>query len=78
MKSIWHLFKQGLAILSREGKRVLFLYGLGLILLSGLDGAALYFVSQVFTTSSGGESIEISSGGTMLLSVHGLEKSQAL
>ena len=69
MKSIWHLFKQGLAILSREGKRVLFLYGLGLILLSGLDGAALYFVSQVFTTSSGGESIEISSGGTMLLSV---------
>ena len=69
MKSIWHLFKQGLAILSREGKQVLFLYGLGLILLSGLDGTALYFVSQVFTASSGGESIEISSGGRILLSV---------
>jgi ATP-binding cassette subfamily C protein len=67
MKSIWRLFKQGLSILSPQGKRVLFLYGLGLILLSGLDGIALYFVSQVFTTSSGGESIEISSGGSMLV-----------
>lgn len=67
MRSIWHLFRQGFAILSRRGKRVLFLYGMGLILLSGLDGIALYFVSQVFTTSSGGESIAISSGGTMLV-----------
>jgi ABC-type multidrug transport system fused ATPase/permease subunit len=67
MKSIWHLFKQGFAILSHRGKRVLLLYGLGLILLSGLDGIALYFVSKVFTTSSGGESIEISSGGSMLV-----------
>ena len=67
MKSIWRLFKQGLSILSPQGKRVLFLYGLGLILLSGLDGMALYFVSQVFTASAGGESIEISSGGTMLV-----------
>ena len=67
MKSIWRLFKQGLSILSRQGKRVLFLYGLGLILLSGLDGMALYFVSQVFTASAGGESIEISSGGSVLV-----------
>ena len=67
MRSIWHLFRQGFAILSRRGKRVLFLYGLGLVLLAGLDGIALYFVSQVFTTSSGGESIEISSGGSMLV-----------
>ena len=67
MKSIWRLFKQGLSILSPQGKRVLFLYGLGLVLLAGLDGIALYFVSQVFTTSSGGESIEISSGGSMLV-----------
>jgi ABC-type multidrug transport system fused ATPase/permease subunit len=67
MKSIWRLFKQGLSILSRQGKRVLFLYGLGLILLSGLDGIALYFVSQVFTASTGGESIEISSGGSVLV-----------
>ena len=67
MRSIWRLFKQGLSILSRQGKRVLFLYGLGLVLLAGLDGIALYFVSQVFTTSSGGGSIEISSGGSMLV-----------
>lgn len=67
MKSIWRLFKQGLSILSPQGKRVLFLYGLGLVLLAGLDGLALYFVSQVFTTSSGGESIKISSGGSMLV-----------
>lgn len=67
MKSIWHLFKQGLSILSPQGKRVLFLYGLGLVLLAGLDGIALYFVSQVFTTYAGGESIEISSGGSMLV-----------
>jgi ABC-type multidrug transport system fused ATPase/permease subunit len=67
MKGIWRLFKQGLSILSPQGKRVLFLYGLGLVLLAGLDGIALYFVSQVFTTSSGGESIEISSGGSMLV-----------
>jgi ATP-binding cassette subfamily C protein len=67
MRSIWHLFKQGFVILSHRGKRVLLLYGLGLILLSGLDGIALYFVSKVFTTSSGGESIEISSGGSMLV-----------
>ena len=67
MKSIWRLFKQGRSKLSRQGKRVLFLYGLGLVLLAGLDGLALYFVSQVFTTSSGGESIEISSGGSMLM-----------
>ena len=67
MRSIWHLFRQGFAILSDRGKRVLLLYGMGLILLSGLDGIALYFVSKVFTTSSGGESIEISSGGSMLV-----------
>ena len=67
MKGIWRLFKQGLSILSPQGKRVLFLYGLGLVLLAGLDGIALYFVSQVFTTSSGGESIEIRSGGSMLV-----------
>ncbi len=56
-------------MLSSSGKRVLSLYGLGLILLAGLDGVALYFVSRVFTASSGGESIEISSGGTILILV---------
>ena len=67
MRSIWHLFRQGLAIISYQGKRVLLIYGFGLMLLSVLDGVALYFVSQVFTTAAGGESIEISSGGSMLV-----------
>lgn len=69
MREIWRIFAQGRTMLSPSGKRVLYLYGLGLILLAGLDGVALYFVSQVFTTSANGESIEISSGGTILLLV---------
>lgn len=69
MREIWRLFVQGSSMLSSSGKRVLYLYGVGLILLAGLDGVALYFVSQVFTTSSSGESIEISSGGPILVLV---------
>lgn len=69
MREVWKVFRQGLTLLSSTGKRVLYLYGLGLILLSGLDGIALYFVSKVFTASSGGDSIEISSGGPTLLLV---------
>ena len=69
MREVWKVFRQGLALLTSSGKRVLYLYGLGLILLSGLDGVALYFVSQVFIASSGGASIEISSGASTLLLV---------
>jgi ATP-binding cassette subfamily C protein len=69
MKEVWKVFRQGLTLLTRSGKRILYIYGLGLILLSGLDGIALYFVSQVFTASNGGDSIEISSGGPTLLLV---------
>jgi ABC-type multidrug transport system fused ATPase/permease subunit len=69
MREVWKVFRQGLTLLSTAGKRILYIYGLGLILLSGLDGIALYFVSKVFTASSGGESIEISSGGPTLLLV---------
>jgi ATP-binding cassette, subfamily B, bacterial PglK len=69
MREIWRIFAQGLTMLSPSGKRVLYLYGLGLILLAGLDGVALYFVSRVFSTSANGESIEISSGGPILLLV---------
>jgi ABC-type multidrug transport system fused ATPase/permease subunit len=69
MREVWKVFRQGLTLLSASGKRVLYIYGLGLILLSGLDGIALYFVSKVFTASGGGESIEISSGGPTLLLV---------
>jgi len=69
MRDVWKVFRQGLTLLTPSGKRVLYFYGLGLILLSGLDGVALYFVSQVFTASSGGDSIEISSGASTLLLV---------
>ena len=69
MRDVWWVFRQGLNLLSTSGKRVLYIYGLGLILLSGLDGIALYFVAQVFTASAGGDSIEISSGGPTLLLV---------
>ncbi|CAB4641906.1 unannotated protein [freshwater metagenome] len=69
MREIWRIFGEGRAMLSSSGKRVLYLYGLGLILLAGLDGVALYFVSRVFSTSANGESIEISSGGPILLLV---------
>lgn len=67
MKSIWRLFTQGVSLLSRQGKQVLVSYGFGLVLLAGLDGIALYLVSQVFTTSVGGESIEVRSGGSLLI-----------
>lgn len=66
MKEICRIFVQGTSMLSASGRRVLYLYGLSLVLLAGLDGVALYFVSRVFTTSSNGESIEISSGGPIL------------
>jgi len=69
MREIWRIFAQGRTMLSSSGKRVLYLYGLGLILLAGLDGVALYFVSRVFSTSANGESIEISSGGPILILV---------
>ena len=69
MREIGRIFAQGRTMLSKSGRRVLYLYGLGLILLAGLDGVALYFVSRVFSTSANGESIEISSGGPILLLV---------
>jgi ABC-type multidrug transport system fused ATPase/permease subunit len=69
MKDIRNIFIQGLALLSPLGKRVLCLYGVGLILLASLDGVALYFVSRMFTTSVGGEAINISSGGPILVLV---------
>ena len=69
MREVWRIFRQGLQILSKSGRRILWLYGAGLILLAGLDGVAIYFVSQVFTSASGGDSIEISSGGPTLLFV---------
>ena len=69
MRDVWKVFRQGLTLLSSTGKRVLYFYGFGLILLSGLDGLALFFVSTVFTASSGGDSIEISAGGSTLLLV---------
>jgi ABC-type multidrug transport system fused ATPase/permease subunit len=69
MKAVWQVFRQGLSLLSSTGRKVLAFYGIGLILLAGLDGIALYYVSKVFTSSSGGNSIEISSGAPTLVLV---------
>lgn len=69
MREVWRIFRLGLQLLSKSGRRILWLYGAGLILLAALDGIALYFVSRVFTASSGGDSIEISSGGPILILV---------
>ena len=66
MRDVWWVFRQGLNLLTTSGKRVLYLYGLGLVLLAGLDGIALYFVAQAFTASAGGDSMQISSGGRTL------------
>ena len=66
MISIWHAFKSGVALLTARGQQILASYGIGLILLAGLDGAALYLVSDLFTGSSKSNSIQISSGGRTL------------
>ena len=69
MRDIWRLFRSGMSQLSRSGKRVLLLYGCGLVLLTALDGIALYFVSRIFTSSANGKSIDIDSGGRMLAAI---------
>jgi ABC-type multidrug transport system fused ATPase/permease subunit len=66
MTSIWHAFKSGVALLTARGQQILIAYGIGLILLAGLDGIALYLVSDLFTGSSKSDSIQISSGGQTL------------
>jgi ABC-type multidrug transport system fused ATPase/permease subunit len=70
MRDVWKVFRQGLTLLTPSGRRVLYFYGFGLILLAGLDGIALYFVSKVFIASSGGGStIDIASAGPTLILV---------
>jgi hypothetical protein len=66
MNAVWTAFLSGFTLLSTRGRQILVAYCLGLILLAGLDGAALYFVSRAFSASAGGDSIVISSGGSML------------
>ena len=69
MNWIWHAFKSGVALLTARGQQILIAYGIGLVLLAGLDGAALYLVSDLFTGSTNGGSIQISSGGRTLVLV---------
>lgn len=66
MRDVFKLFLRGVDLLSDRGKRVLYFYGLGLTVLAGLDGAALYLVSKIFSTGANPESIEITSGGVTL------------
>jgi ABC-type multidrug transport system fused ATPase/permease subunit len=61
MKDLWLVFRGGVAKISPLGKRILYAYGLCLFFLAGLDGAALYFVSQVLSTSGNSNSVAISS-----------------
>ena len=48
MKDLQRLFIAGWKEISSRGKKVLFLYTLGLILVSGLDACALYLISTSF------------------------------
>jgi ABC-type multidrug transport system fused ATPase/permease subunit len=73
MKEVWACFREGLALLSTKGRQTLYVYGVVLVLLAGLDGIALYYVSQVFAAGVDSSStIEISSGGSILTLVIGL------
>jgi ATP-binding cassette subfamily C protein len=73
MKEVWACFREGLALLSTKGRQTLYVYGVVLVLLAGLDGIALYYVSQVFAAGVDSSStIEISSGGSILTIVIGL------
>ena len=49
MKELQKLFVSGWNEISNKGKRVLFLYTLGLVMVSGLDAWALYLVSTSFS-----------------------------
>ncbi len=70
MKDVWALFRRGLTLLSKPGRRTLYTYGGSLFLLAILDGFALYFVSKVFSAGgSSSTSIDISSGGSTLVLV---------
>ena len=70
MKDVWALFRRGLTLLSKPGRRTLYTYGGSLFLLAVLDGFALYFVSKVFSAGgSSSTSIDISSGGRTLVLV---------
>ncbi len=52
MIEVWQLFHKGLTLFSRQGRLVLWLYGATLVVLSGLDAAALFLLANVFNTSS--------------------------
>jgi ABC-type multidrug transport system fused ATPase/permease subunit len=70
MKSIKQTFLAGLRLLSKHGRRVLLWYGIVLIALATLDAAALYFVSQLFSTNAtSAKSIQIEAGASTLVIV---------
>jgi ABC-type multidrug transport system fused ATPase/permease subunit len=73
MKEVWACFREGLALLSSRGRQILYTYGFVLVLLAGLDGVALYYVSKVFAAGANSSTtLEISSGGSTLALVIGL------
>lgn len=48
MRDVWSLVCEGLRLFTRRGRIVLALYGISLVLLAALDGAALFLLARVF------------------------------
>jgi ABC-type multidrug transport system fused ATPase/permease subunit len=48
MKDVWSLVREGLRLFTRRGRIILALYGASLVVLAGLDAAALFLLARVF------------------------------
>ena len=59
MRETWQLVREGLALFTRRGRIVLWLYGVSLVLLAALDAAALFLLARVFSIGSLGGSSQI-------------------
>lgn len=71
MIEVWQLYCKGLTLFSRRGRLVLWLYGATLVVLSGLDAAALFLLANVFNTSmiSGASEIVVDTSAQDLASI---------
>jgi ABC-type multidrug transport system fused ATPase/permease subunit len=67
MVEIWNLFKQGWSSITAKGRHVLWIYGIGLTLLSFMDAYALYVLS-----------LSVLSGETSTINIDGFGESLAL
>lgn len=69
MRETWQLVREGLALFTRRGRIVLWLYGISLVLLAALDAAALFLLARVFNLGSivGSSQIVVNTTATSLL-----------